>query len=71
MNRREFISFAAAAGAVTAPKDSAANEGKNFAALLRELEDGIRREMPGVTRIEIECRPEDAKMPLMVFAYRD
>lgn len=70
MNRREFISFSAA-GAVIAPDIVAAKQGKNLASLIQDLEAAIRDEMPGVNRVEINCRPEDAKMPLMIFAYRD
>lgn len=70
MNRREFFSLAAA-GAAVAPNVSAAQHSKDLAGLLTDLQIAIRSEIPGVTRIEVECRPEDARMPLMIFAYRD
>ncbi|RVG88704.1 hypothetical protein [Sinorhizobium meliloti] len=70
MRRREFFSFAAV-GAAVAPQISVAKQHNDLGSLLRDLEDAIKGEMPGVSRIEIRCRPEDPKMPLMIFAYRD
>ena len=68
MNRRAFFALAAAAAAT--PKISVAKQ-SDLATAIQGLEQAIRDEMPDVTRIEVKCRPEDDKMPLMVLAFRD
>ena len=70
MHRREFFSLAAM-GATIRPQISVAKQANGMDSLLEDLKVAIRAEMPGVTRIEVECRPEDPKMPLMIFAFRD
>lgn len=70
VRRREFFSFAAA-GAAIAPQISVAKQQSDLAAILKDIEETIRDELPGVSRVEIQCRPEDPKIPLMIFAYRD
>lgn len=69
MNRREFFSIAAA-GAVLAPQVSVAKQ-YDLASILKDLEGALQEEMPGVSRVEIKCRPEDPRLPLMILAYRD
>lgn len=70
MQRREFLSFAAAGAAITAPQMAIARP-PDLESAIESLKSSIKSNMPGVSRIEICCRPEDPRMPLMIFAYRD
>jgi hypothetical protein len=69
MKRREFFSITAA-GIVLAPQVSVAKR-HDLATILKDLEGALQEEMPGISRVEIKCRPDDAKLPLMILAYRD
>lgn len=70
MQRREFLSFAVAGAAITAPQVAVARP-PDLESAIESLKSAIKSDMPGVSRIEISCRPEDPRMPLMIFAYRD
>lgn len=70
MQRREFLSFAAAGAAITTPQMALARP-PDLETALEHLQLSIKAHMPGISRVEICCRPEDPRMPLMIFAYRD
>lgn len=66
MLRREFMQFTAGGLAATEP----INDDCQLSDAIILLERKIRDEIPGITTIQVIHEPTNAKVPLMVVAYR-
>lgn len=69
MRTRREVMIAAAAGIVTV-RAANADETPTVSDILPELERALRRELPGLTKVQIDFRPKDKQIPLMVHAFR-
>ncbi len=68
MRRREFFSFAAA-GAASLPAQASVQP-ERIEEIVRKIEDAIRAEIPGITKVRVDYDPTNAEVPLMVVAFR-
>ena len=69
MRTRREVLIAAAAGVVTVSA-AKADETSKVSDILPELERALMRELPGLTKVQIDFQPMDKKIPLMVHAFR-
>lgn len=69
MLRREFMQFTAGGFVATEPIE-ALKDNCQLSDVLILLERKIRAEIPGITKLQIIHEPSDARVPLMVVAYR-
>jgi regulator of RNase E activity RraA len=69
MRTRREVLIAAAAGVVTVGAEKA-DEISKLTDILPELERALMRELPGLRKVQIEFRPADEQIPLMIHAYR-
>ncbi len=69
MRTRREVLIAAAAGVVTVSA-AKADETPKISEILPELERALMRELPGLTKVQIDFRPADKQIPLMVHAFR-
>lgn len=69
MRTRREVLIAAAAGVVTVSA-AKADEAPTISDILPELERALRRELPGLTKVQIDFHPTDKKLPLLVHAFR-
>lgn len=69
MRTRRQVLVGAAVSAIVA-KTANAGSAPRVSEILPELEKALQRELPGLTKIEIDFCPEDLRVPLVVHAFR-
>lgn len=69
MRTRREVLIGATVSAITA-NSVVAGSMPTVSDILRDLEVALHREVAGLTKVQIEFRPTDTRVPLLVHAYR-